>query len=273
MIDSHHHLWNFTEEEFSWLEPSLQRTFLSSDLEQTLSDTGITGTVAVQARCNLQENDFLLEQAKQTSLIKGIVGWVDLTKSNREEQLEILSDQPLIKGVREITQGTPDEQFLANDKFNQGIQLLIEKDLNYDLLIFEDQLEVASQFVAKHPNLSIVLDHCAKPSIQHHLFPKEWAKGIKEIAQHPNLLCKLSGLPTEIRDSSACNSTILRPYFDTVIEAFGADRIMFGSDWPVSLGVTPYADWLNCVKELTNELSQSEQNAIYTNNASLFYKL
>jgi len=273
MIDSHHHLWNYTEAEFSWLDASLQRSFLAADLEQMLAGTDVTGTVAVQARCSLEENDFLIEQASKTSLIKGIVGWADLTADNAANELEKLADKSLIKGIREITQGTPDDKFLMNEAFNRGVDLLESNNLTYDLLIFENQLDAAAQFVARHPDLPMVLDHCAKPSIQQDVFAKNWAMGVKEIAQFDNLVCKLSGLPTEIRDNSVCSAGLLRPYFDTILEAFGPERIMFGSDWPVSLGVTPYAKWLECVKSLVCELSDSEQSAIFSTTASTFYRI
>jgi len=272
-IDSHQHLWNFTEDEFSWLDASLQKSFLAEDLEETLADTKVAGTIAVQARCSLEENDFLINQAGETELIKGIVGWADLTAENAEETLDQLAAQPLIKGIREITQGTPDEQFLANEAFNRGVTLLESRSLTYDLLIFEDQLETASAFVAKHPGLPMVLDHCAKPYIQHHIFADKWAEGIKEISQHENLCCKLSGLPTEIHDGSLCDADLLRPYFDTVLDSFGPERIMFGSDWPVSLGVTPYACWLETVQVLMSELSKDEQDQIFHRTAAEFYRI
>lgn len=271
MIDAHHHLWNFTEQEFSWLEPSLQRSFLANDLEQTIANTGVTGTIAVQARCSLEENDFLLEQATKTPLIKGIVGWADLTANNAADTLSQLASNSIIKGIREITQGTPDQQFLANDKFNTGVDLLVSNNLTYDLLIFENQLDIATQFVAKHPDLPIVLDHCAKPSIQQHLFPEHWAANIKQLAKFDNLSCKLSGLPTEIRDGSVCHADLLRPYFDTILEAFGPKRIMFGSDWPVSLGATPYTDWMATLAELCSSLSSHERTEIMSNTATRFY--
>ncbi|BDS06971.1 amidohydrolase [Oceaniferula spumae] len=273
MIDSHQHLWNYTEAEFSWLDASLRKSFLADDLEKTLNGTGVTGTIAVQARCSLEENDFLIAQAEQTSLIKGIVGWADLTAEGTEETLDHLAAQPLIKGIREITQGTEDDQFLANDAFHRGVDLLGARGLTYDLLIFENQLEVADAFVTRHPNLPIILDHCAKPSIRHDAFPEDWATGLKKIAKHENLLCKLSGLPTEIRDGSECTAELLRPYFDTVLEAFGPSRIMFGSDWPVSLGVTPYQSWLETITALVSELSKDEQDFIFQKTATVFYQV
>ena len=271
MIDSHQHLWSYDEAEFSWLAPSLRKSFLAADLEEILAPTDVSGTIAVQARCSLEENDFLIDQARQTALIKGIVGWVDLKAADAEETLDQLAAEPLIKGVREITQGTSDDEFLGNEAFHRGVNLLGERDLRYDLLIFENQLAIADYFVAKHADLRMVLDHCAKPSIRHDAFPPEWAKGMKTLAKHENLSCKLSGLPTEIRDDSPCTAELLRPYFETVLEAFGPQRIMFGSDWPVSLEITPYANWLQTVQNLISELSQDEQTAILSSNASVFY--
>lgn len=273
MIDSHHHLWNFDQDEFSWLEPSLRKSFLAADLESTLAETGVTASIAVQARCSLEENDFLSAQAEETDLIKGIVGWADLSAKDVEEVLERLVDQPLIKGVREITQGTPDDQFLTNGEFNRGVSLLAERGLSYDLLIFENQLDVAKNFVAQHGNLAMVMDHCAKPSVCSEHFPKQWAKGLAEIAKYENLYCKLSGLVTEVRDGSECKAELFRPYFDTVLEAFGPSRIMFGSDWPVSLGAASYNSWLDTVFNLTNKLSEDEREMIFYSTAEQFYKI
>ena len=273
MIDSHHHFWKFTQPEFDWLDESLRRSFECQDLEDTLSSTGVEGVVSVKARCCVEENEYLLHQASKTNLIKGIVGWVDLKSEKVAEDLAVIADHDLIKGVREITQGQPDDKFLTNEKFNQGVSQLAAHGLKYDLLIFEDQLESANQFVARHDELPMVLDHCAKPSIRHDLFPREWEKGIRQLAQHENLFCKLSGLATEIRDESACSVELMRPYFDTVLEVFGAKRIMFGSDWPVSLGKVSYSAWLECVYQLISELSEEEKNSILSENAIQFYGL
>ena len=273
MIDSHHHLWEFQEPEFSWLEPSLKRSFEAADLEQTLANTGVTGAVAVQARCSLDENEYLLQQAQQTDLIKGIVGWADLGASDVSDVLDGIAEQSLIKGVREIIQGAEDSKFLANDEFNRGVRMLESRGLSYDLLIFADQLEAAHSFVSAHSSLAMVLDHCAKPCIKRSQFPDDWAKGIQKLAEHENLCCKLSGLVTEIQDDSAFSAELIRPYFDTVLAAFGADRVMFGSDWPVSLSKASYKDWVVCVQSLITELSADEQQAILSQNATRFYRL
>ena len=175
--------------------------------------------------------------------------------------------------ANEIIQGAPDEQFLTNLAFNNGLKHLVSHGLSYDLLIFENQLATADQFVANHPDLPMVLDHCAKPWIRRDVFAEDWANGIKQIAKNSNLHCKLSGLPTEIQDASPCTPELLRPYFDTVLEAFGPNRMMFGSDWPVSLPATKYHEWLTTVQSLINELSPDEQNAIRQETAKRFYRL
>lgn len=274
MIDSHHHFWNFNEEEFGWIEDeSIRRSFNVPELEGALSGTGVDGVVSVQARCSLEENDYLLAQAEVSTAAKGIVGWVDFKAPDVRETLAQLSKMPAIKGMREIIQGSADEVFLTNSAFNHGLQSLSEFGLSYDLLIFENQLESAHQFVRQHADLPMVLDHCAKPSIRQTEFPVAWEKGIRQIAQNENLCCKLSGLGSEIRDASACTPDLLRPYFDVVLDAFGPDRIMFGSDWPVSLTASSYRHWLDTVHQLLSELTQTEQAAILTTTATRFYRL
>ena len=273
MIDSHHHLWNYDATEFSWLEPDLHQSYLHPDLSELLNANGITAAIAVQARCHLDENLFLTEQAQHCPHIQGIVGWADLTAPNISETLDQLSREPLVKGLREITQGTPDAQFLDNPDFDRGAAQLEKYGLSYDLLIFEDQLEVADAFVSRHPNIPIILDHAAKPGIRHDAFPDDWAKGIRQLARHPYLSCKISGLATEIRDNSPCSPSLLKPYFETLLEAFGPSRLLFGSDWPVSLSGTSYQEWISTVKALTKNLTPEEQHLITHANASRIYQL
>lgn len=273
MIDSHHHLWTYTSPDFDWLKPAQRKSFHHTELVQTLAPTQITGTITVQARCCLGENTFLTEQATQTNLIKGIVGWADLTADNAQEILTDLATQPLIKGIREIIQGSPDDKFLSNTTFNKNITTLTKHNLTYDLLIFADQLETANTFVQNHPNLPIVLDHCAKPPIHKTQFPEHWKKGIQKLAENPNLHCKLSGLATEIQDNSPITPDLLEPYVQTILEAFTPDRIMFGSDWPVSLSATTYEEYLKTTEILLNQLSPDEQTKILTINAQNFYNL
>lgn len=273
MIDSHHHLWNYTTEEFGWIEQDvIRRSFLAPELDTLLEENGVTGAVAVQARTSLDENDFLLAEAAQSSTIKGVVGWVELKSTEAGSQLDRYQSNPLFKGVREITQGSADADFLSNPAFNQGIREITARDLTYDVLIFQDQIPAATSFIDQHPNQRFVLDHAAKPEIRAAAFPESWEKGIREMAERDNLVCKISGLVTEVRDAS-WDSSLMERYFDTLLEAFGPQRLMFGSDWPVCLLSSEYARWKDCITQHLSKLSQDEQQAIHTQTATQFYSL
>ena len=272
MIDTHHHFWNFTKEEFGWIEDdSIRKSFNAPELEQTLSSSPVTAAVSVQARCCLEENDYLLAQSEGNDFIAGVVGWVDLSSASLAEQLENAAQHPKFVGVREIIQGTADEQFLGNHQFNRGVAKLAASNLTFDLLLFDHQLRSGIDFVSRHPGLPIVLDHCGKPPISENYFPSAWKADIRALSKHENAFCKLSGLTTEIKDGTRPSPSLFQPYFETVLEAFGPNRLMFGSDWPVSLSQAPYRDWIEIVEELTSGLTASEQDAIFRTTAQSFY--
>lgn len=273
MIDSHHHLWKYTTEEFGWIEQDLiRRSFLAPELDTLLQENQVTGAVAVQARTSLEENDFLLDEAAKSSTIKGVVGWVDLKSAEAGTQLDQYQSNSLFKGVREITQGAAATEFLSNPAFNQGVREVTARDLTYDVLIFQDQIPAATAFVDQHPNQRFVLDHAAKPEIRAAAFPKNWEKGIREMAERDNLVCKISGLVTEVRDDT-WDASLMERYFYTLLEAFGPQRLMFGSDWPVCLLSSEYARWKDCVTQYLSQLSQDEQQAIHSQTATQFYAL
>ncbi|MFC5050889.1 amidohydrolase family protein [Rubritalea spongiae] len=273
MIDTHHHLWKYTETEFGWLETDeTRRNFLAHELDELFPKNGMTGAVAVQARTILEENDFLLEQAEQSEIIKAVVGWVDLTSPEAGTQLDHYAANTYFKGVREITQGAEDATFLDNKEFNAGIREITARDLTYDVLIFQNQLTAATRFIDQHPSQRFVLDHAAKPEIRSSQFPTQWETQIREMAKREHLVCKISGLVTEVRDSSWDDALMTR-YFEVLLEAFTPQRLMFGSDWPVSLHASDYARWVNCFTSYFSTLSEDEQRAIYTDNATQFYSL
>ncbi|WP_018969691.1 amidohydrolase family protein [Rubritalea marina] len=273
MIDSHHHLWNYTEEEFSWIEAEhVRRSFLAPELDTLLEENQVDGAVAVQARCCLEENDFLLQQADQSSKIKGVVGWADLKAADVSEQLAAYAGDPRFVGVREITQGAADEEYLSNPDFDRGVRALGEKGLVYDVLIFQNQLDVATAFIDRHPEQQFVLDHGAKPEIRAASFPDAWEAGIRDLAKREHLVCKISGLVTEVRDAS-WDETLMRRYLEVLLESFGPQRLMFGSDWPVSLMASSYKKWKDCVTEFSSSLSIDEQEAIHTETATKIYRL
>ena len=186
--------------------------------------------------------------------------------------MERYAGEPLFKGVREITQGAGDDQFFLHSGFNAGIELLARYGLVYDVLVFENQLGAATDFIDRHPGQPFVLDHAGKPEISAGQFSSGWERDIRELAKRQHLVCKLSGLVTEVRGGQ-WEVDLLRRYVDVLLEAFGAERLMFGSDWPVCLLASGYRLWQTSARELVSCLSESEQEWIFSGTASKFYSL
>lgn len=272
MIDSHHHLWRYSKEEYPWIPASspLAKDQLVSELEAVTSESGVTGTVVVQARQALDESDFLLSLADQTDLIKAVVGWVPLVDENVSEELARLSLYPKFKAVRHVLQEEPDEYFLRDD-FHRGLSQLQSYGLIYDLLIFQRQLPVAIRLIDRQPDLPIVLNHIAKPEARNGHIQSAWREGMKEIAKRDNLIgVKFSGLLTEFPEGEGDVDTVAA-YFHETLEIFGADRVMFGTDWPVCLLRTSYEAWAETMRNMASELSAPERDAILTANATRAY--
>ena len=241
-IDAHQHFWHYTPEEYGWIGPEmsvLQKDRLPEDLAALTAPLGIEGTVAVQARQTLAETTWLLDLARQYPLIKGVVGWVDLSCPRVTEQLERFCTFPHFRGVRHVVQDEPDDQFMLRDDFLRGLGALAGFDLTYDILVFPRHLPVACKVVERFPEQPFVLDHIAKPHIKDSTV-EPWARDIVRLAAYPNVACKVSGMVTEA-DWQRWQPTDLRPYLDVVFEAFGPERIMFGSDWPVCTVASTYA--------------------------------
>ena len=276
-VDSHHHLWRYTPEEYGWLRDApgdsmaaLQRDFLPADLQREVVTAGIDATVAVQARQTLDETFWLLSLAERSSLIRGVVGWAPIAADDFGETLETLSQISLLKGLRHAVQAEP-EGFLDSPTFGRGLAALLPTGLVYDLLLFARQLPEAIRFVDRHPNQSFVLDHLGKPDIQGGGFA-EWYRNIRDLARQPNVACKLSGLVTEA-DWHTWSAQQLKPYFETVLEAFGPSRLMFGSDWPVLTVACTYAQWSETVAGWLAPLSANERAAIEGETAARIYRL
>ena len=274
MIDSHHHLWLYTEEHYPWIPAGspLAGDQLVPELEAVTSGAGVSGTVAVQARQVTEDSDFLLSLADETDLIKAVVGWVPLIAENASAHLERLAPHPKFKAVRHVLQEEPDDYFLRDD-FHRGLAMLPAFGLRYDLLIFQRQIPVAIQLVDRQPDLPIILNHIAKPEARNGRIEPAWRSGMKELAKRDNLIgVKFSGLLTEFPEGEG-NAETVAAYFHETLEIFGADKVMFGTDWPVCLLRTSYLDWANTVRQLSKELSESDRNAILEGNAKLAYGL
>jgi L-fuconolactonase len=272
-IDSHHHLWAINDTDYVWMSEAhavIRRDFLSADLDATLDESGIDGSVAVQARQMVEETDFLLGIADANPRVKAVVGWVPLCDNGGEPFLERYAAHPKLAGVRHVVHDEPDDDFILRPDFNQGIRNLANYGLLYDILIFWKHLQQTIKFVDMHPGQPFVVDHIAKPRIEAGNFDTEWAAGIRELAKRQHVSCKISGILTELRGET-WDIDMLRPYFDIVYEAFGPQRVMFGSDWPVCLLRSSHAEWTRICADLAKPLSPSEHAAFWGGNAKRIY--
>lgn len=273
VIDTHVHFWKFDKKRDTWITDNmkvLREDYLPSKLLGTLTRNGVDGCVAVQADQSELETHFLVELAKSHSFIKGVVGWVDLRAENVGERLHYFSQYPSIKGYRHIVQSEPDD-FLLREDFQRGISMLREYGLSYDILIYPNQLRSAIEFVGRFPDQPFVLDHCAKPDIRNKKID-EWKSSIKELATNQNLYCKLSGLITEA-DWKTWSAGDFYPYLDVVFDAFGIDRLMFGSDHPVILVAGMYVQWKSLLEKYMENFPEEEKEKIFGSNAIRFYRL
>ncbi|MBT8315025.1 MAG: amidohydrolase family protein [Maribacter sp.] len=273
-IDAHQHFWKYKPSKHTWIDDSMsviRRDFLPSDLKKVYDENGIDGCVAIQADQTLEETNFLLGLSATYDFIKGVVGWVDLRAKNADEVLNEYSAHGKIKGFRHLVQGESDHNFLLRDDFLRGISFLETYDFVYDILIFPHQLGATLEFVKRFPNQKFVIDHIAKPYIKDGYFDG-WSVLMREIAKQDNVYCKLSGMVTEA-DFNDWTPEQIYPYMNLVLEAFGPNRIMFGSDWPVCLVASEYGEVKQLVTNFISSLSLSEQSKIMGMNAIEFYNL
>jgi L-fuconolactonase len=272
-IDAHQHFWRYDATRDGWITDDMQairRDFFPADLEPTLAAHGFDGCVAVQADQSDAETRFLLDLARRHPFIKGVVGWVDLRSPRLDATLEALAAEPRFRGVRHMAQAEADD-FLTRDEVVRGIGRLSRVGLSYDILIFARQLPAALALTSRLPDQRFVLDHLAKPAIKERAL-EPWATEVRALARRPNVWCKLSGLVTEA-DRAGWRPEHLRPYLDVAFEAFGTDRVMFGSDWPVCLVAASYERVVGVIDECAVALSAAERAAVFGGNAARFYGL
>lgn len=275
-IDAHQHFWQFDPVRDSWITETemsaIRRDFMPADLKPILDRNGLDGTILVQSCQDESDNEFMLRLAEENSFIKGVVGWVDLRADDVEERLKYYSKSfPKLKGFRHVLQGEPDEQYMLREDFRHGISLLNKYGFTYDILIYPIHVKHASKLVAGFPDQKFVVDHLAKPYIKRGEI-EPWKSDMEELAQYQNVSCKVSGFLTEA-DWYNWKTADFTPYLDVVFNAFGTNRVMYGSDWPVCVLAGGYNRALEVLQLYLSKFRPEEQELFFGRNAVKFYNL
>lgn len=273
-LDSHQHFWDYAAnpDDFTWMTDEysvLGRNFMPADLKPLLAECDISGCIAVQAREVVQETEFLLDLANKNTFIRGVVGWVDMRDEQIETVLESFTGNTLLKGFRMLIHDQADVDFAASAAHARGVGLLAAHGWTYDLLLRTIHLPSALRLVDQYPNQPFVVDHIAKPKLDGSDWT-HWLTGMQSLAKRPNVMCKLSGMVTEANWAQWQAADYPR-FLNEVLEAFGANRCMFGSDWPVSTCATDYSSVYALVNNWASALSATEQNAIFGATCAHFY--
>ena len=276
MIDSHQHFWQPARGDYSWMppdDPVLSRPYAPADLAASLEQTCVRQTVLVQAAPSVEETEYMLGIADATAHVAKVVGWINFEDPSQRQTLERLAQHPKFVGVRPMIQDIPDDKWMLRADVQWAYAAIIELDLTFDCLGFPRHLAHFHTLLTRYPEMRAVLDHCLKPQFREHSEAnfQAWAEGMAALAADTQACCKISGLVTEA-DSDWRDAT-LKPYTDHVLNIFGAERVMWGSDWPVCRLRCSYADWHTQAQRLTEHLGPAAQQAIFSTTASNFYQI
>lgn len=280
-IDCHQHFWKLSRGDYTWLTPELEtlyRDFLPSDIQSELANANVSETILVQAAPTIAESEYMLSLASSHTFIKGVVAWVDMESADVLTQLSTFMKYPAFKGIRPMIQDIDDVDWLLKPTLTPVFSFLEDNDLSFDALVLPKHLDNLQRLILRHPKLRVVIDHAAKPQIAAALgediassVNRQWAQDIKELAKHENVFCKLSGLLTEAGDNAVYKD--LEPYMTHVFRCFGANKLMWGSDWPVVNLTSDYATWFDIASAFIGRLTSSEQQSIWSGAANEFYRL
>ena len=272
ILDTHHHLWDLSLRSYDWITElpenesiKINRNFLINDLDVLADENNVTGTICVQAHQSEEEALWLLEIAKNSNLIKGVVCWVDLKNSNIGFSLDKYQTYDKFCGIRHVWHDEKNEDWIMDPKVIKGLKTLSERQINFDFLVRPNHLKYIFEVYEKIPKLNGVIDHIAKPKIKENIF-ESWAEDISELSKIDSLNCKISGMVEEMNESQEIS--ILKNYTDHVIESFGGDKVMYGSNWPVCLTKKSYSEVLEIAKSISNNLEPEE--FFYTNGKSFY---
>ena len=275
-LDAHQHFWALERGDYGWLTPALgplYRDFGPQDLSPRLAANGIDGTILVQAAPTVSETEYLLALADRNEFIRGVVGWVDFEAGHAAEDVARLAAHPKLVGLRPMIQDIGDDDWMLRHEFARAFHAVIEHGLRFDALVMPRHLDNLDRLIARYPGMPVVIDHCAKPAIRNGPDGDGalawWAPKLARVASHAHVMCKLSGLVTEAAPGSGAE--VLASYVAHVLEVFGAERVMWGSDWPVLETASTYEAWIDVTQRLVGALTPQEQAAIWGGNAVRFY--
>ena len=269
VIDAHQHFWLLKDRQGAWPPPELaaiHRDFLPADLIPETKASGVSGTVLVQSLPSLDDTRFLLDLARDHDFVLGVVGWADLKAPDAPQVIAKLAKADKLKGLRPMLQDLADPNWIDDPALAPAVEVMIEHRLVFDALVLEPHLPALHAFASRYPGLPIVIDHGAKPRIASGHFTG-WRHAMSRLAKLPHLYCKLSGLLTEAGEQ---RQEALRPYIETILELFGAERVIWGSDWPVLNLAGSYSSWINQCRQI---VPQADQDAVMGGNAIRVYGL
>ncbi len=277
-IDAHQHYWEVSRGDYDWMSPDdpvLARRYLPVDLAPSLEKHGIARSVVVQAAATVEETEYMLGIADATQTVAAVVGWVDFENPDHLRHLERLARHPKFVGVRPMIQDIPDVNWMLRDDVQWGYEAVIDLDLTFDALGFPPHLDNFLTLLTRYPEMRVVIDHCMKPQIRDHAKGPEvfdrWAEGMSRLAKQTQACCKLSGLVTEAAEGWSLDD--LRPYASHVLDVFGPERVMWGSDWPVCQLRASYDDWRAASEALTADIDYEDRERVFGGTAISFYRL
>jgi L-fuconolactonase len=269
MIDAHQHFWLMKDRQGGWPPPELaaiHRDFLPPDLMPEIEAAGVQGTIVVQSLPSVEDTRFMLGLADRSEVILGVVGWADMKAHEAPAVIADLASAQKLKGLRPMLQDIADPTWIDDPALDAAVVAMLGHGLVFDALVLEPHLASLEAFVGRYPDLPVVVDHGAKPRIAGGHY-RGWRQAMQRLATHRNVCCKLSGLLTEAGDQKP---EALRPYIETILELFGADRVMWGSDWPVVNLAGNYAGWIAQCREI---VPGADHDAVFGGNAQRFYRL
>ena len=278
-IDAHQHYWEPRRGDYDWMpkgDPILDRRYGPADLEPALARCGVARTVVVQGAATVEETEYMLGIADASASVAAVVGWVDFESPGHRRHLERLARHPKLAGVRPMIQDIPDVDWMLRGDVQWAYQALIDLDLTFDALGFPPHLDNFLTVFGRYPDLRVVIDHCMKPRIRDHREDPAgafdaWAGKMSRIANDTGAFCKLSGLVTEAGEDWTVED--LRPFAEHVLDAFGPERVMWGSDWPVCRRRASYEAWCEAAEVLTAHLDEAAREAVFGGAAARFYHL